>query len=211
MKTLLVFVLAGAALFAQVDQGTITGTVTDQTGALAPGVKMSARHVQTGITAETRSNTEGHYTIPYLSPGQYDVTAESDGFKKARVTGVNLTVGLIATVDLALEVGAVQNEVTVEASAVQLEQQSSALGAVVGSSQMLELPLLGRNPYSLALLAPGVLPKGGSGSAGPIYQRRAFQHERDSARRRRIAQQHHQRHQLHAAARGGAGIQDHHQ
>ena len=102
--------------------------VTNQTGALVPGVKISARHVQTGITGETRSNTEGHYTIPYLSPGQYDVTAESDGFKKARVTGVNLTVGLIATVDFALEVGAVQNEVTVVASAVQLEQQSSALG-----------------------------------------------------------------------------------
>ncbi|MBI4875524.1 MAG: TonB-dependent receptor [Acidobacteria bacterium] len=152
---------------AQVEQATITGTVSDPTGALIPGVQVTVRNRATGVEATTRTNSEGIYRIPYLRPGSYDVSAEAQGFKRARVTELTLTVGLVATVDLALEVGTLQNEVTVTAMAVQLEQQSASLGAVIGSAQMLELPLLGRNPYALLQLSPGVLPKGGAGS-GPI-------------------------------------------
>ncbi len=166
-KVLTVLCLASLLAVAQVEQGTLAGTVTDQSGALVPGVRVTARNTQTGVEVSTRTNTEGLYRIPYLHPGTYDVSAEAEGFKKARVTGVNLTVGLTATVDVALEVGAVQNEVTITATAVMLEQQSASLGAVIGTYQMLELPLLGRNPYALLQLSPGVLPKGGAG-AGPI-------------------------------------------
>ncbi len=156
-----------ACAWTQVEQATITGTVTDPTGALIPNVQVTARNRATGVEAGTRTNSEGIYRIPYLRPGSYDVSAESGGFKRARVTNLTLTVGLTATVDLSLEVGSVQSEVTVTALAVQLEQQSAAIGAVIGSAQMLELPLLGRNPYTLLQLSPGVLPKGGAG-AGPI-------------------------------------------
>jgi len=153
--------------WAQIEQATVTGTVTDQTGAVIPSAQVTVRNRATGVEASTRTNSEGIYRVPYLRPGSYDVSAEAQGFKRARVTNLTLTVGLTATVDLTLEVGSVQNEVTVNATAVQLEQQSASLGAVIGSAQMLELPLLGRNPYALLQLSPGVLPKGGAGS-GPI-------------------------------------------
>ncbi len=167
MRSFLTLLLLTFPALAQVEQGAITGTITDPTGAVIGSAKVVVKNVRTGVEAATTSNSEGHYTVPFLHPGEYEVLAEASGFKKARVSGINLTVGLVATVNVALEVGAVQNEVTVTASAVMLEQQTSSLGAVVSSSQMLQLPLLGRNPYSLALLAPGVLPKGGAG-AGPI-------------------------------------------
>ncbi len=167
VRALLLVVLAASALLCQVEQGSITGIVTDASGAVVPAVRLVVRNVQTGVEAATVANTVGFYTVPYLHPGVYDVSVEAPGFKKARVTGVNLTVGLIATVNVTLEVGAVQNEVTVRATAVMLEQQSSSLGAVVDMARILEMPLSGRNPYALVLTAPGVLPKGGAG-AGPI-------------------------------------------
>ncbi len=162
---LLLFV--SAAALAQVEQATITGTVTDQSGAVVPQAQVTITNLQTGVASQTRTNEEGHYRLPYLHPGQYEVTVEKEGFNKARVSGVNLTVGLTATVNVTLKPGALQQEVTVTAVAVQLEQQSSSLANVVGSRQIIELPLLGRNPYSLVLLAPGVMPKGNPG-AGPI-------------------------------------------
>jgi len=167
MNRVILFFLAAWVAFAQVEQATVTGIVTDPTGAVAPNVRIVARNTQTGVETSTVSNSEGLYRIPYLRPGVYEISAEAPGFKKARVTNVVLTVGLTATVDFSLEVGAVQNEVTVTATPVMVEQQTASLGAVISSSQMLELPLLGRNPYALLQLSPGVLPKGGAGS-GPI-------------------------------------------
>lgn len=152
---------------AQVEQATITGTVTDQSGAVVPRARVTVTNVETGIPSETQTNAEGRYTLPYLHPGQYEVGVEKEGFNKSRTAGVNLTVGLTGTINVVLSTGSLQQEVTISASAVLLEQQSSSLGSVVGSRQMIELPLLGRDPYSLVLLAPGVMPKGGSG-AGPI-------------------------------------------
>jgi hypothetical protein len=152
---------------AQVEQAAITGTVTDTTGAVVPAARVAAVNVNTGVKGETQSNAEGIYRLPYLHPGSYEVTVTKDGFDKARVAGIQLTVGLIATVNVALRPGSLQQEVVVTAVATQLEQQTSSLGNVVGSRQMLELPLLGRNPYSLVLLAPGVLPKGAAG-VGPV-------------------------------------------
>jgi len=166
-KLFVVFLLVSLSALAQVEQATLTGTVTDQTGALVPDVRVVVKNRETGVEIATKTNTEGNYRIPYLHPGAYDVSAEAQGFKKARITGVSLTVGLTGTVDIVMEVGAVQAEVTIVANAVMLEQQSASLGAVIGSAQMLELPLLGRNPYALLLGSPGVLPKGGAGS-GPI-------------------------------------------
>lgn len=85
------------------------------------------------------------------------VTVERPGFKTSHVSDVGITVGLIATINVKLEVGAVQNEIRVETSAVQLEQQSSSLGSVVTSSQILELPLSGRNPYALVTQSASVV------------------------------------------------------
>ncbi len=163
----LVFSLTCLVVLGQVEQATVTGTVTDPSGAVMPNVRLVVRNSQTGVETATRTNAEGIYRVPYLHPGTYEVSAEAQGFKKARITGVGLTVGLTATVDISLEVGAVQNEVTVTAAAAMLEQQSASLGAVIYGWQLVEIPMLGRNPYALLLGSPGVLPKGGAG-AGPI-------------------------------------------
>ena len=162
----LVFFLT-SALFAQIEQANLTGVVTDDSGAVVPGATVLLTNRATKVNAETETNPAGLYRLPFLSAGVYDLKVTKAGFDVSRVTSIRLTVGLTATVNLKLRTGTVQQEVTVTASAVQLEQQSATLGNVVGAKQMIELPLLGRNPYSLVLLAPGVLPRGSAGS-GPI-------------------------------------------
>ena len=133
---------------AQVGQATITGTVTDQSGGVIPNARVVATNIETHVERETQTNEERHYSVPYLHPGQYEVAVESQGFSKTRVSRVNLTVGLTATVNVTLKPGALQEEVTVTSGAVQLEQQSASLGNVVGRTQIIELPLLGRNPIA---------------------------------------------------------------
>jgi hypothetical protein len=167
------FLMAGALLalgpvvHAQVEQATITGTVRDESGAVVPGARVAAVQLETRTARETVTSGAGRYTLPYLSVGTYEVSAELAGFSRARVAGVTVRVGLVATVDLELKPGALATEVTVTASGVQLELQSAALGTVIGSRQMLELPIVGRNPYSLVTLAPGVVDRGNAGT-GPI-------------------------------------------
>src|SRR5262249_2270023 len=117
---ILLCLTTGAAL-AQVEQAAITGAVSDQSDALVAGAHITVKNVRTGVKAVTKTSTEGYYSVPYLPPGEYDVSVESSGFKKASVTGIVLRVGLIATINVKLEVGAVQNEIRVEATSVQLE------------------------------------------------------------------------------------------
>ncbi|MBO0797964.1 MAG: TonB-dependent receptor, partial [Blastocatellia bacterium] len=172
LSTAALFVLYVFALtsegFAQIDQGTITGTVTDQLGAVIPKARVVVTHTQTQVKRESQTNEDGQYRVPYLPPGQYELTVESQGFKRGRVVGIVLTVGLTATINVSLTAGTLQiDAVTITTTPVQLERQSASLGNVVGSRQMIELPLLGRNPYSLLVLAPGVLPTGNTGT-GPI-------------------------------------------
>src|SRR6266542_5366784 len=118
MKALVIFCLVCMAVSAQVEQATVTGVVTDPTGAAMPGALVTARNTLTGVEASTRTTTEGIYRIPYLQPGTYHLTAEAPGFQKARVAGANLTVGLTATFDITMAIGAVQSEVIVTANAV---------------------------------------------------------------------------------------------
>lgn len=152
---------------AQVEQGTITGTVFDEAGAVVPGARVTATREGTHAGRDTVTNGKGHYVIPYLAAGSYDVTAELSGFTRARVVAVAVRVGLTATVDLTLKTGGLQAEVTVTANAGELELHGPALGNVIGSRQMLELPIVGRNPYSLVALAPGVVDRGNTGT-GPL-------------------------------------------
>lgn len=171
IKILVLLALTGllkiTCAWGQVEQGNITGTVSDQSGGVVPGVIVRAINTQTQVTAETTTNESGVFRLPFLSAGEYNVTAERDGFDITRIQNIRITVGLTATINMTLRAGTTRQELVVEASAVQLEEQTAALGNVVGGKQMIELPLLGRNPYDLVLLAPGVLPKGGSG-AGPV-------------------------------------------
>lgn len=145
--------------YGQAEQGTITGTVTDGSGAVVSGAKVTAKETSTQTTSTTVTNSHGYYTIPYLAPGTYDVSVEAPGFSISTVSGVHLTVNLMTSVDVTLKVGSISQNVTVQANAIQLETENSELGATFNRQQITELPQLGRNAYNLDLLSPGVLPE----------------------------------------------------
>ena len=151
---------------AQVEQGAISGLVTDSTGAVVPKAKVTATNQATGVTATSETTGEGYYKLPYLLPGSYALTIEKDGFAIDRVTGVPVQVGQTATINVALKTGSVHEEVTVASNAVMIDQTGSSLGYVGNTAQILELPT-GRNPFALLVLSPGVLATGNSGT-GPI-------------------------------------------
>ena len=87
----------------QVEQGAVTGRVSDQLGAAVPGASVTVKRVETGVTTETVTSDTGQYAVPYLPVGTYEVTANLAGFTTARVTGVVVRIGLTATVDLSLK------------------------------------------------------------------------------------------------------------
>src|SRR3954453_9854872 len=113
--------LLSCLLFAQGERAAISGTVTDSTGALVPDVSVNVRNEQTNIVRKVESNASGLFVVPALEPGSYELSAEKQGFRLYRVTGIPLSVGLTATVNVKLEVGQVSEAVQVTASAVQLE------------------------------------------------------------------------------------------
>ncbi|WP_047488711.1 TonB-dependent receptor [Terriglobus sp. TAA 43] len=146
------------AAMAQVQNGTITGTITDTTGALVPDAAVTISSKATGLVLHVQSNKSGLYTAPQLIPGTYTVTVERPGFQKT-ISTLDLTVGQTAQVDLALKVGNENETVDVSAeNAAALDSQTSNLDFTVQSKQVDNLPLNGRNPYGLAVLAPGIAP-----------------------------------------------------
>ena len=159
--------IAGALMcFAQVEQGGISGSVVDPTGAAMARVKVSATNQATGAMTRVETTGEGYYKIPYLPAGRYGLVMESNGFATYKVADVPVLVGQITTIDATLKPGSLQQEVTVTANALAVEQVSSSLGYVAGATQLLELPT-GGSPYSLLTLSPGVIATGNAGT-GPI-------------------------------------------
>ncbi len=160
-------VFSAAICLAQVEQGTVTGVVTDQSKAVITDAKVTLTNTDTGVAANTNTNQQGNYSFPFTPPGHYLISAEKEGFSAGRVTNITITVGQTATINVSLVPGSVRQEVSVSANAVLLDEQTSSLGNVVSSRQIVQLPLNGRNPYALLTLAPGVTPNGNTGT-GPI-------------------------------------------
>lgn len=152
------FAAASIPAMAQVQNGTITGTITDPTGAIIPDAAVTVSSKTTGLVLHGKTNNSGLYTFPQLNLGNYTVTVEKPGFQKA-TTSLELTVGQTAEVSLSLTVGNENETVNVQAdTAGTLDTQSSNLDYTVQSKQVDSLPLNGRNPYGLAVLAPGIAP-----------------------------------------------------
>ena len=143
---------------AQQETATITGTVTDATGAVVPRATVVATNLLTNLTVETKTDDAGLYVIPSLRPGEYSVTAESAGFRKTIRSGVTLQVAQVARIDVSLETGDLTEAVEVVAAASLLETQTSSRGLVIDEKKIMDLPLNGRDYNQLALLSPGVLP-----------------------------------------------------
>jgi hypothetical protein len=140
---------------AQVVNGTIAGTVTDQGGAAIAGAKIALVNEGTGFTREVASNASGQYVASSIPTGEYVITAEQPGFQKLRRTGIRLTAADVLTVDLQLNVGNVQETVEVTATAPLVQSQTAAVSSLVTNQQMIEMPLNGRTFTSLVLLTPG--------------------------------------------------------
>lgn len=157
---LAIWMLTAAFAFAQ-DRGTIRGTITDPTGAAVPTANVTVRNVDTGLTQSIPTGADGLYTIPYLPAGNYSVTAEKAGFRKAEATAIRVNVATITTIDLALTVGSVDQTVEVSATSPLLEVQGSNLGKVVPTKAIRDLPLfIGgglRSNLAFVILTPGVI------------------------------------------------------
>ncbi|MGH9627122.1 MAG: carboxypeptidase regulatory-like domain-containing protein, partial [Bryobacteraceae bacterium] len=167
MRILSVLLALSWALNAQQDQGSITGTITDNTGAVVPDALVTARDVNTNIAVSHRTNQDGVYFIGPLKIGVYEVTVESKGFKKAVRGGVDLHANDRLGIDFTLQVGDVVEVVEVTGQAPILETETSSLDYVVSRRQITEFPLNSRNYQTLALLTAGVAPEiGGRDRAG---------------------------------------------
>src|SRR5437879_2558639 len=148
--------LFAAQGYAQVTGATLSGTITDPSGAVIPNAQVSVRNTATGVTREVTADTAGFYSVPNLLPGNYEVTVMSPGFSTARQSNVELGVGAQQQLNISLKVGQTSQTVEVTEAAPQIQLTSSTLSAEVESTTVRELPLNGRDWASLATLSPGV-------------------------------------------------------
>ncbi|MBL8179877.1 MAG: TonB-dependent receptor [Bryobacterales bacterium] len=148
--------LTGALLFGQGNTGSILGTITDATGAVVPGAKVSVVNTRTNVKVESTSDSVGNYLFNFLAPSTYRVETEVAGFKKF-AREVNLETGRQLRVDVDLETGATTETVNVVGSTPLLETETGTLGATIENRQVVSLPTLGRNPQDFRLLVPGVV------------------------------------------------------
>ncbi|MBI3894920.1 MAG: TonB-dependent receptor, partial [Acidobacteria bacterium] len=158
------FFLSGV-VFAQVTTGTVSGTVSDSTGAVIPGANVTLRNVETGITRTTMTDAAGRYRVPQLGLGSYEVTAEAAGFQTSVRTGITLTVGREATVDFSMQIGAVAERITVTGEAPLIETTSATVASLVSEREVRDLPLSGRSFADLTAIQPGVVSDLGVGQS----------------------------------------------
>ena len=170
----LFFLLAGIAA-AQTDHGTITGTVTDPAKAVVPNAVVTATNLETGATFQTVATGTGNFTVPSLPAGTYNLTVEAPGFRKFIGQGVRVHVAQVQRLDVALEVGATTDSITVVAAAEQLKSESVEQSINVSGNRINSLPLnfgggggsIGaiRASLTFMILSPGV---SGSGTTGRV-------------------------------------------
>ncbi len=142
-------------MFAQSD-ATVSGTVSDPSGAPVAGANVTALNIATGVVTPTVTNQAGIYTMPQLPPGRYTFTAEHAGFRKAVTNNLELQVSAVITLNMNLELGQTTESVEVQAQATEVNATSASVGNVVEGKRLLDLPLNGRSAYDLILTQPGV-------------------------------------------------------
>jgi len=160
-QIILVMLLALAAgagpLFAQVKSSGITGTVTDQSGAVLPNVAVTVTQQETNTATTTQSDSKGEYNVPYLPIGHYTVTAAVQGFKTYKKTDINLEGNTTIRADIAMAIGAANATVEVQANALALQTESATLTAAVDSETIVNQANINANPLYYATLEPGVV------------------------------------------------------
>jgi hypothetical protein len=143
-------------LFAQIDNGNITGRVTDQSGAIIPGAQVTVTQTAMNFETVTQTNVEGLYRAVQLRPGPYRVTVVAQGFKRYVRDNLELRMAATLAVNIQLEIGAVAESVEVSANAQLLETETSATGQVVAGNYLYALPIYQRNIKNILYYTPGL-------------------------------------------------------
>lgn len=150
------------SMLAQTGRGGITGLITDASGAPVPGAEISLIEVRQNTVLSTKTTSAGRYTFPSLSPGTYRISVQQGGFKTAIRDNITVEVDLMRDIPITLEVGEVQESITVESESILPNTTSSTLGQLVTEKAIENLPLNGRNVLFLVQLVPGVIPINGA-------------------------------------------------
>lgn len=165
LRLLLCLFPPAAFLTAQSNVASLTGIVTDPSGAVVASAQITITNQATGVLFRTRSNDQGVYSAPSLISGDYTVLVEAQGFKKKQVQNLRLETAERRRLDFTLEVGDVQQVVEVAASLTPLMQESAEISETITSKEIENIPLNGRIPYSLLALTPGVAADGNDPSS----------------------------------------------
>src|SRR5213593_4078286 len=155
-QALAVVLLCAVTALAQTNKGGISGTVSDQTGAVVPGATVVVTNLGTNEEFRLTTSAGGAFSAPLLDPVDYRITVEAPGFKKAVVERVKVDTAIIATVNITLQTGAVSNEVTVTAEIPMFNAESGTPGQTITERQIVEMPLNNRSVLDLALTVAGV-------------------------------------------------------
>src|SRR5215472_13739645 len=148
--------LASGALTAQVTTTTMIGTVADKTGAVIVDAKVTATNVGTNLERSAETNAQGEYRIEFLPVGSYSLLVEAAGFKKFVQTGITLEIDQTARVDVLMDVGTTGETIQVTAAAPIVNLTNPELGRTVENQEIVDLPIVNRNVYTLLSLTPGV-------------------------------------------------------
>ena len=169
LQTIVFVLLFSPAVLAQTDRGTLTGTVSDPSGAVIPGVSIEAKNIQTGATYQAGSSETGNYTLTQLPAGTYELSAALPGFKRFVRENIIVSVATVLRIDVTLEVGAAGESVTVESASPLLKTESGEVSHNLTTDQVNSLPVLTlsssvgqtstlgnvRNPLQVLNLLPG--------------------------------------------------------
>ena len=146
--------------------GSISGTVSDSSGAVIPGVTVVVTSISTDVQSTTVTDGKGFYSFPALNVDSYNVTVSRAGFRDFLESGVKINANSAIQIDIKLQVGEVTNTVSVKSDALQIETQSTQMGEVIEGSTITSVPLNGRSYIDLLALQPGVSPYTGDDTAG---------------------------------------------
>jgi hypothetical protein len=176
---LLLGFLGVSSVRGQVSTSSITGIVTDSSGAVVANAKVDAKNEDTGVVFEQSTTSAGTYTFPSLTPGRYSITVTMSGFQKFTSEHNVLTVGAPLVVDVTLAVGTIGQTVeVVESNYQRLETSNATVSDIMDTKQVQDLPLNGRNPLNLLTLEPGVVQRttNGAGSGTHVFGSRDRSH-----------------------------------
>ncbi|MGD0416775.1 MAG: TonB-dependent receptor [Terriglobales bacterium] len=165
LSVCILFLCAGSVAFAQAGRGSISGLVSDPSGAVVNGAQVTALNHATGVALHTVTSEAGLFSFVSLSPGLYVVTASQKGFEGVAQDNVLVTVDQVTTANIALRVGSVTETVTVSETSALVDTSNSTVGQLIDSTAIARVPLLTRNVFDLVQLSAGVTPANGASNS----------------------------------------------